>query len=122
VLVADRAIGTDQDQRYVIIVQPDGIAKYQRVVPGPLIEGLRVIRAGLKGDELVVIEGVSKIRPNSKVTPQQADMTQFASDQLAVQASTRSNTEAAGPASKPGTGQSSTGKDQAQGGKPKGSQ
>ena len=125
VLVADRSIGTDQDQRYVVTVQPDGTAKYQRVVPGPLVDGLRVIREGLKGDELVVIEGVSKIRPNSKVKPQQADMTQFASDQLAVQASTRSNTEAAGPGgpdSKPGTGQSSTGKDQAKGGKPKGSQ
>jgi hypothetical protein len=81
-----------------------------------------VIREGLNGDELVVIEGVSKIRPNSKVTPQQADMAQFASEQLAVQAGTRSTTEPAGPSSKPGTRQSSTGKDQAQGGEPKGSQ
>lgn len=126
VLVADRVIGTDQDQRYAIVVQPDGIAKYQRVVTGPLVEGLRVIREGLKGDELVVIEGVSKIRPNSKVTPQMADMAQFASDQLAVQASTRSTTETAGrqssgaPESKSVTGGSSpSGKDEAQAGKPK---
>jgi membrane fusion protein, multidrug efflux system len=126
VLVADRVIGTDQDQRYAIVVQPDGIAKYQRVVTGPLVDGLRVIREGLKGDELVVIEGVSKIRPNSKVTPQMADMAQFASGQLAVQASTRSTTETAGrespsaPQSKSVTGgSSSSGKDQAQAGKPK---
>jgi len=122
VLVADRSIGTDQDQRYLIIVQPDGTAKYQRVIPGPLVDGLRVIREGLKGDESVVIEGVSKIRPNSKVMPQQADMAQFASDQLAVQAATRSNTVTVGPGSKSGTGQSSTGKDQAQAGKAKGNQ
>ena len=122
VLVADRSIGTDQDQRYLIIVQPDGTAKYQRVIPGPLVDGLRVIREGLKGDESVVIEGVSKIRPNSKVMPQQADMAQFASDQLVVQAATRSNTVTVGPGSKSGTGQSSTGKDQAQAGKAKGNQ
>ena len=122
VLVADRSIGTDQDQRYVVIVQLDGTAKYQRVIPGPLVDGLRVIREGLKGDESVVIEGVSKIRPNSKVMPQQADMAQFASDQLAVQAATRSNTVTVGPGSKSGTGQSSTGKDQAQAGKAKGNQ
>jgi RND family efflux transporter MFP subunit len=127
VLVADRVIGTDQDQRYAIVVQPDGIAKYQRVVPGPLVDGLRVIREGLKGDELVVIEGVSKIRPNSKVTPQLGDMAQFASDQLAVQASTRSKTETAGressgaPQSKPVTGGSS-GRDQSRAGKPKDNQ
>jgi membrane fusion protein, multidrug efflux system len=121
-LVADRSIGTDQDQRYLVIVQPDGTAKYQRVIPGPLVDGLRVIREGLKGDESVVIEGVSKIRPNSKVMPQQADMAQFASDQLAVQAATRSNTVTVGPGSKSGTGQSSTGKDQAQAGKTKGNQ
>jgi membrane fusion protein, multidrug efflux system len=126
VLVADRVIGTDQDQRYAIVVQPDGIAKYQRVVTGPLVDGLRVIREGLKGDELVVIEGVSKIRPNSKVTPQMADMAQFASDQLAVQASSRSTTETAGrqssgaPESKSVTGGSTpSGKDQAEAGKPK---
>jgi membrane fusion protein, multidrug efflux system len=122
VLVADRSIGTDQDQRYLIVVQPDGTAKYQRVIPGPLVDGLRVIREGLKGDELVVIEGVSKIRPNSKVTPQQVDMAQFASDQLVVQAATRSNTVTVGPGSKSGTGQSSTGKDQARAGKAKGNQ
>ena len=122
VLVADRSIGTDQDQRYLIVVQPDGTAKYQRVIPGPLVDGLRVIREGLKGDESVVIEGVSKIRPNSKVMPQQADMAQFASDQLVVQAATRSNTVTVGPGSKSATGQSSTGKDQAQAGKAKGNQ
>jgi membrane fusion protein, multidrug efflux system len=126
VLVADRVIGTDQDPRYAIVVQPDGIAKYQRVVTGPLVDGLRVIREGLKGDELVVIEGVSKVRPNSKVTPQMADMAQFASDQLAVQASSRSTTETAGrqssgaPESKSVTGGSTpSGKDQAEAGKPK---
>lgn len=129
ILVADRAIGTDQDQRYVIVVQPDGVAKYQRVVLGPLVEGLRVVREGLKGDEMVVIEGVSKIRPNSKVTPQQADMAKFASDQLAVQASTLSKPETGGsegkgtPAPKSGTGQSPpAGKGPAQTGTPKNNQ
>jgi len=75
---------------------------------------------------MVVIEGVSKVRPNSKVTSQQADMAKFASDQLAVQATTGSKPETAGsegkgtPGSKSGTGQSTPpGKGPAQAATPK---
>ena len=67
ILVADRAIGSDQDQKYVMIVQPDGLTKYQRVELGPIVDGLRVVRSGLKGNETVIVEGIGKVRPNLKV-------------------------------------------------------
>jgi membrane fusion protein, multidrug efflux system len=43
--VADRAIGSDQDQKYVVIVQPDGLSRFQRVELGPIVDGLRVVCA-----------------------------------------------------------------------------
>jgi RND family efflux transporter MFP subunit len=85
VLVADRAIGSDQDQRFVVVVQPDGLTKYQRVELGPIVDGLRVIRSGLQGDETVVVEGIGKVRPNSKVSAEQTDMNKFATEQLAME-------------------------------------
>jgi multidrug efflux system membrane fusion protein len=85
VLVADRAIGSDQDQKYVVIVQPDGLTKYQKVQPGPIVDGLRVIQSGLQGDETVVVEGIGKVRPNSKVSAEQTDMNKFATEQLAME-------------------------------------
>jgi RND family efflux transporter MFP subunit len=85
VLVADRAIGSDQDQKYVVIVQPDGLTKYQKVQLGPIVDGLRVVQSGLQGDETVVVEGIGKVRPNSKVSAEQTDMNKFATEQLAME-------------------------------------
>jgi membrane fusion protein, multidrug efflux system len=85
VLVADRAIGSDQDQKYVVVVQPDGLTKYQRVELGPIVDGLRVVQSGLQGDETVVVEGIGKVRPNSKVSAEQTDMNKYATQQLAME-------------------------------------
>jgi multidrug efflux system membrane fusion protein len=85
VLVADRAIGSDQDQKYVVVVQADGLTKYQKVQLGPIVDGLRVIQSGLQGDETVVVEGIGKVRPNSKVSAEQTDMNKFATEQLAME-------------------------------------
>jgi membrane fusion protein, multidrug efflux system len=85
ILVADRAIGSDQDQKYVMIVQPDGLTKYQRVELGPIVDGLRVVRSGLKGNETVIVEGIGKVRPNLKVNAKQTDMNKYVTDQLAME-------------------------------------
>ena len=85
VLVADRAIGSDQDQKYVVVVQADGLTKYQKVQLGPIVDGLRVIQSGLQGDETVVVEGIGKVRPNSKVSAEQTDMNKFATEELAME-------------------------------------
>ena len=64
-LLPDQAIGVDQGQRFVIVVGADKKAEYRKVEPGPISGGLRVIRDGLKGDELVVINGVQRARPGT---------------------------------------------------------
>jgi RND family efflux transporter MFP subunit len=85
ILVADRAIGSDLDQKYVIVVQPDGVAKYERVELGPIVEGLRVVRSGLKGDETLIVEGIGEVRPDSKVLVKQTAMSNYASEQLVME-------------------------------------
>jgi RND family efflux transporter MFP subunit len=70
VLVPDEAIAADLDRRTVITVAADGTVAPRVVVPGPRIDGYRVIRQGLTGDELIVIKGLQRARPGGKVTPQ----------------------------------------------------
>jgi RND family efflux transporter MFP subunit len=69
VLVPDEALASDQDQRIVYVVGPDGTITPRPVRPGPRIDGYRVIRTGLSGDDTIVINGLVRIRPGIKVDP-----------------------------------------------------
>ncbi|MDD2761568.1 MAG: efflux RND transporter periplasmic adaptor subunit [Methylomonas sp.] len=69
-LLPDRAIGSDQAESFVWIVKPDNQLDYRRVELGPLIGSMRVVRAGLKADDWVVVEGGQKLRPGSSVKPE----------------------------------------------------
>jgi RND family efflux transporter MFP subunit len=70
VLVPDEAVGNDQDRRVIFVVGADNSVSTVPVRTGPRIDGYRVIRSGLKGDETIVVNGVVRIRPGVKVTPQ----------------------------------------------------
>lgn len=74
VLVADKAIATDQDKKNVWVVGDDGTVQYRRVKLGPMHKNLRVVREGLKRGDRVVIRGLQRIRPGAKVTPELAPM------------------------------------------------
>lgn len=69
-LIPDSAIGTDLSQKFVFLANPDGTAQFRVVVPGPLIDGLRVIRDGLKSDDQVIINGQARIRDKTKISVQ----------------------------------------------------
>jgi RND family efflux transporter MFP subunit len=69
VLVPDEAIGTDQSRRVVYQVSADGSVTVLPVRLGPRIDGYRVVRSGLKGDETLVVNGIVRIRPGAKVAP-----------------------------------------------------
>ena len=73
-LVADGAIGTDQSQRFVLVVGPDNKVQYHRVDVGKLVDGLRVINSGVGPDDWIVINGLLKARPNTVVNPTRAPM------------------------------------------------
>jgi multidrug efflux system membrane fusion protein len=73
VLVADRAIGTDQSKRFVLVVNGENKAEYREVRPGRLVDGLRVVE-GLEAGERVVVNGLQRVRPGVPVTPQSVAM------------------------------------------------
>jgi multidrug efflux system membrane fusion protein len=68
-LVDDRAIGTDQDKKFVMVVDADNKVKYRAVTLGPVVDGLRIVRTGLHSDERVVVNGLQRVRPNDLVAP-----------------------------------------------------
>jgi RND family efflux transporter MFP subunit len=83
-LVADRAIGSDQDQRFVYVVDSKNIARLRHVKTGQLAEGLRVVKSGLQRDDEVIINGIIKVRPDSPVKPQAGAMEQFSSNDFSM--------------------------------------
>jgi RND family efflux transporter MFP subunit len=72
VLVPDAAVATDQDRRYVLVVGTDGTVEYRSIELGEVSDGLRVVHNGLKAGERVIVGGLARARPGSKVTPQDA--------------------------------------------------
>ena len=69
VLIPDEAVAANQDKRIVYLLGPDNVIQQKDVVLGPKVDGYRVIQSGLKGDETVVVNGLSRVRPGAKVTP-----------------------------------------------------
>ncbi|MGH9158976.1 MAG: efflux RND transporter periplasmic adaptor subunit [Vicinamibacteraceae bacterium] len=68
-LIQDRAVGTDLDKKFVYVVGKDGTIAYRPVTLGPLVDGLRVVRSGLKPGDRVVVNGLQRVRPGVKVQP-----------------------------------------------------
>ncbi len=67
VLISERALGTDQGQPFVYVVNAQDEVEYRKVSVGLLEEGLHVIDAGLQADERVIVSGVQRVRPGIKV-------------------------------------------------------
>ncbi|MBB4291519.1 RND family efflux transporter MFP subunit [Rhizobium leguminosarum] len=80
VLVPDEAIGSDQNQRVVYVVGEDGTVTTKPVRPGPRLFGYRAIREGLNGDENLIVNGLMRARPGSKVTPEMTTLPAERSD------------------------------------------
>ncbi len=70
-LIDQRAIGTDQGQKYLYVIDKNNKVVYHRVQLGQLFDGLQSIEEGLKPGERVVIDGLQRIRPGIVVNPQE---------------------------------------------------
>lgn len=71
VLVPDQAIVTDQSNKMVMLVRPDGTTEARVIRPGPSYAGgLRIVRRGLAADDRIIINGLMRVKPGMKVTPQ----------------------------------------------------
>ncbi len=69
VLIPDEAVATDQSRRIVYAVGADGSVSSLPIRLGPRIDGYRVVRSGLKGDETIVVNGILRVRPGVKLAP-----------------------------------------------------
>ena len=76
-LIPDSAVVSDQARKIVFVVNKDNVVEGRPVALGPLYEGLRVVRDGLKADDRVVLDGLANpmVRPTAKVTPQAGKIT-----------------------------------------------
>jgi gold/copper resistance efflux system membrane fusion protein len=72
VLIDDQAIGIDQGNRYVLVLGAEDTAEYRPVKLGPMIDGLRVVTAGLVSGDKIIVKGL--VRPGMRVAPQMISM------------------------------------------------
>ena len=69
-MVNERAIGTDQSKKFVLVVNDENKAEYREISLGAAVDTLRVVNSGLKGGERIVVNGLQRVRPGALVVPQ----------------------------------------------------
>ncbi|HLW68443.1 MAG TPA: efflux RND transporter periplasmic adaptor subunit, partial [Gemmataceae bacterium] len=74
IMISEKAIGTDQGQKFVYVVDAQNQVSYRRIQVGRMQNGLRVIRGGLSKDEKIIVTGLQRVREGVKVTPKDVDM------------------------------------------------
>ena len=72
-LVSERAVGTDQSKRFVIVVGPDNKAVWREVTLGGTANGQRIVTSGLEAGERIVVNGLQRVRPGALIAPQSAE-------------------------------------------------
>lgn len=100
IMISERAIGFDQGQRFVYVVNDKNTVDYRVVRVGDLDNGMRVIEEGVRPDEWVIVNGLQRVRPGVQVEPHRVDMMAFmgpqgggssAASQPAASTTTQSN-------------------------------
>jgi RND family efflux transporter MFP subunit len=66
-LITDTAVGTDQDRKFVLVLNKDNTLQYRNVTLGRSIDGLRLVTAGLAAGETIVVSGLQRVRPGDTV-------------------------------------------------------
>lgn len=85
-LVDDRAIGTDLDRKFVLVLDEQNVAQYRQVETGPLVDEMRVILSGLQEGEVVIVNGLQRVRPGMPVAPARVAMSRSAREPVATAA------------------------------------
>jgi RND family efflux transporter MFP subunit len=81
ILIEDRAVGTDQSQSFVLVLGADNKLEYRAIQPGRIVAGgLRIVRQGLKPEDVVVVSGLQRVRPGAQVKPNMVTMGAPAAD------------------------------------------
>jgi len=91
-LVDDRAIGTDLGRKFVLVVNDRNVVEYRPVVTGKSVEGLRVVKEGLDAGDVVIVNGLQRVRPGVTVAATQVAMDRDAPGALQRLAAAGGNT------------------------------
>ena len=73
-LVDEKAIGTDLDRKYVLVVDENGVAQYRPVELGRSVDGLRIVKNGLREGDRVIVNGLQRVRPGMPVVANEVPM------------------------------------------------
>lgn len=74
-LIDDKAVLTDQDRKYVYVLGPENKALRKDIVPGRMVDGLRVVTSGLEPQDKVIVSGLQKVFfPGMPVQPKAVAM------------------------------------------------
>ena len=73
-LISERAVGTDQNKKFVMVIGADNKAAYREVTLGASVNGLRIVQSGLKPNERIVVNGLQRVRPGAVVAPEVVPM------------------------------------------------
>lgn len=74
ILIDDKAVGTDLNKKFVLVLDDNNIVQYRPVVLGEKVAGLRIVHSGLTANEKIVVQGLQRVRPGSPVTPELVPM------------------------------------------------
>ena len=74
ILISDRAVGTDQNRKFVYVVKADSTAEYRTVTLGPVFDGLRIVRDGIKPGDKIIVNGLQRVQPGAPVRAQMVGM------------------------------------------------
>jgi len=98
-LVTERAIGSDQSGRYLLVANKEDVVEKRPIRMGRLVDGLRVIEEGLRFGEWVIVSGLQRARPGAKVDPDRTSMSSLTAS--AMRAAAQGGRDKASP---PGAG------------------
>lgn len=74
ILIDEKAVGTDLNNKYVLVVNADNQLEYRAVKLGEKVNGLRIVREGLAATDRIVVNGLQRVMPNMQIDPKMVDM------------------------------------------------
>lgn len=74
ILIDDKAIGTDLNNKFVLVLDENNTVQYRQVTMGEKLNGLRIIKSGLNAEDQIVVKGLQRVRPGTPVAPEFVDM------------------------------------------------
>src|SRR5690606_28081701 len=74
ILIDEKAVGTDLNNKFVLVVNADNQLEYRAVKLGEKVNGLRIVREGLAATDRIVVNGLQRVMPNMQIEPKMVDM------------------------------------------------